>query len=209
MTGKQPFGGFQGNLTAHILAGHRETMPSHVAPVFRDLIQACWAHAPHDRPKLTTLIDRLTQYRYRPPSPDAATCYQLGVQCESQQDDEAAQSYYQRAIDKGGYAKAYTNLGLFHLTGKGRVALDKAQAARYFEKAAEQHHGRALINLGQMLEYGDGVAQDLPRAKQCYQALIEQAQVKKKKKTWAHHKLQRITEKMTAQANNNNAPLSP
>ncbi len=59
-------------------------------------------------------------------------------------------------------------------------------------KGAQGGHARAQFNVAQMLEYGDGVEQNLPQSKQWYQEAAKQGN------TNAIAKLSRIEEKLRA-----------
>src|SRR6185312_13539987 len=58
-----------------------------------------------------------------------------------------------------GIAEAQFNLGARFANGKG-PALDYAQAAHWYRKAAEQSHALAQFNLGVMYAEGQGVLSD-------------------------------------------------
>ena len=58
-----------------------------------------------------------------------------------------------------GVAEAQFSLGLKFANGKG-AALDFAQAAHWYRKAAEQSHALAQLNLGVMYAEGQGVPSD-------------------------------------------------
>jgi len=56
-------------------------------------------------------------------------------------------------------AEVQFHLGLRFASGEG-AALDYAQAAEWYRKAAEQNHFLAQFNLGMMYAHGQGVARD-------------------------------------------------
>jgi TPR repeat protein len=58
-----------------------------------------------------------------------------------------------------GDADSQFGLGLKYSTGAG-IALDFAQAAEWYHKAAKQNHALAQFNLGVMFASGQGVAQN-------------------------------------------------
>jgi TPR repeat protein len=62
-----------------------------------------------------------------------------------------------------GSAAAQFNLGLLHYHGKG-VAENRAEAARWFLRAAEGGFVRAQYRVAGIYEEGDGMEQDLARA---------------------------------------------
>jgi len=70
-------------------------------------------------------------------------------------------------------AKAQFNLGVAYYNGDG-VAQDKAEAVRWFRKAAEQGHADAQFNLGLMYGKGEGVAQDKAEAVRWFRKAAEQ-----------------------------------
>lgn len=55
---------------------------------------------------------------------------------------------------------AQYNLGVLHETGQYGVPLDKAEAARWYHKSAEQGYENAQYNLGVLYLRGEGVEQD-------------------------------------------------
>ena len=71
---------------------------------------------------------------------------------------ESALAAVQAKAD-GGDADAQFSLGLHHSSAVGE-ALDFAQAARWYRKAADQDHPLAQYNLGVMFARGQGVPQD-------------------------------------------------
>ncbi len=125
--------------------------------------------------------------------------YDAGVACEGKGNFAEALVHYQRAIDTGDYFKACTRVGLFYLSGKGGLTQNKAEAAKYLEKGAAQNHIQALHTLGQMLEYGDGIPQDLSRAKDVYQRLMVNPSSTAEQKKFAQAKLIRVAEKIGSQ----------
>jgi TPR repeat protein len=66
-------------------------------------------------------------------------------------------------------AEAQFNLGTFHYAGRG-VPQDKAEAARWYAKAAEQGYAPAQFNLGVQRAKGDGVPLDRVEAYRCLSA---------------------------------------
>jgi len=63
-----------------------------------------------------------------------------------------------------GDAEVQFKLGLKFASGKG-AALDYAQAAEWYRKAADQNHFLAQFNLGMMYAYGQGVARDAAQSR--------------------------------------------
>ncbi len=55
---------------------------------------------------------------------------------------------------------AQYNLGVLHETGQYGVTPDKAEAARWYHKSAEQGYENAQYNLGVLYLRGEGVEQD-------------------------------------------------
>ena len=66
-----------------------------------------------------------------------------------------------------GYGRAYYNLGVMYMEGKG-VKQDYVEAIHYFEKGAAAGDIRAQNNLGYLYDHGLGVKQDLPKAAEFY-----------------------------------------
>ncbi|MBR4985961.1 MAG: sel1 repeat family protein, partial [Proteobacteria bacterium] len=71
------------------------------------------------------------------------------------------------------YANAQYSLGLLYQKGEG-VAQDKAQAAEWYRKAAEQGLGVAQYSLGLLYQKGEGVAQDKAQAVEWIRKAAEQ-----------------------------------
>lgn len=80
-------------------------------------------------------------------------------------------SISQRA--EAGDPQAQYQLGSFYMSGTD-VQLDYRQAAAWYRKAAEQHHGDAEFALGYMYEQGKGVKRDYREARQYYTAAAQQ-----------------------------------
>lgn len=64
---------------------------------------------------------------------------------------------------QGGDAKAQAYVGRIYADGFGRPP-DFAQAAAWYQKAADQGYPQAMIDLGQLYERGQGVAKDADKA---------------------------------------------
>lgn len=98
---------------------------------------------------------------------ECRTLYTKGAEHEKAgRYQEAQQCYLQSAAL--GYGRSEFRLGMFFLQGR-TGAIDKAQAFKYFQKAASHENrdqARACFNLALMLELGDGVTLDLKQA--CY-----------------------------------------
>lgn len=65
----------------------------------------------------------------------------------------------QRNAQAGDRVAQY-NLAVIHETGRFGAPLDKAEAARWYRKSAEQGYENAQYNLGVLYLRGEGVAQD-------------------------------------------------
>ena len=88
-------------------------------------------------------------------------------------DSEArALSMYALSASQGN-ADAHLRLGDFHYYGMGWLEVDKKEAARFYQHAADLHHTHAIFNLGVMHEAGDGVEQDFHLAKRFYDQAAE------------------------------------
>lgn len=61
------------------------------------------------------------------------------------------------------------------------------------------NHPQALHTLGQMLEYGDGIPQDLHRAQELYQRLFDNPLSTVDQQVFAKEKLERVTQKLDGQ----------
>jgi TPR repeat protein len=150
----------------HLLSGKRETIPAEVPAVYAEIIQACWQENPTKRPDLLTIIQLLEKYQIRSASPDGEEYYQQGAKYEKEQDYIQAHTCYEKAVGKN-YYRAKTNLAMFFLQNKGKAKPeDKPKAyPLLLDAASSGHHVRAMFNLAQMFEYGDGVEKkDLAQA---------------------------------------------
>jgi TPR repeat protein len=78
-----------------------------------------------------------------------------------------AMQWFAKAAQTG-YVPAETSLAVGYENGLAQGRPDYQQAAYWFNKAADQDDGYALLNLGVMYEKGWGVPQNLLRAKQLY-----------------------------------------
>jgi TPR repeat protein len=72
-----------------------------------------------------------------------------------------------------GNASAQFNLGNVYRLGRGSVAPDPVEAAKWYRKAAEQGHPYAQFSLGLALYTGDGVKKDIAEAITWYRRSAE------------------------------------
>ncbi|MFB2549745.1 peptidoglycan-binding protein [Ensifer soli] len=72
------------------------------------------------------------------------------------------------AAVKGGDPLAYFEVGARYTEGRG-VKADPAEAAKWYQHAADSGFAPALYRLGNLYEKGTGVARDLPKAKAFYE----------------------------------------
>jgi predicted Ser/Thr protein kinase len=186
VTGKQPYADKkEADIISYVVdKGQRETFPAEMPDVYQKLIQQCWQADPRQRPVLTDILRQLEAYQPRPASPSGEACYQQGLAHEQQKAHEAAYQDYQHSACKG-YMRAYTNLGFFYLKGLGGAPLNKLEAFRYFMKAAESGHVRAMVNVATMLEKEDGVTRDLNQALSWYEKAAAQGDAKASAKAQA------------------------
>ena len=96
-----------------------------------------------------------------------------------------------RPLAEAGDAEAQTALGGLYLAGTG-VALDPAEAARWYRLAAEQGDPVAQLNLGDLYSRGHGVGRDLVQAYLWLSLAAAQG------RRWADRKRREITPLMTA-----------
>lgn len=75
-----------------------------------------------------------------------------------------------------GNAEAQWQVGFMHETSEG-VTQSKEEAAKWYEKAAEQDYSPACNNLGLLYENGNGVKKDLKKAEKYYLKAIKQENV--------------------------------
>lgn len=73
-------------------------------------------------------------------------------------------------LARGGNADAQYLVGLLYDEGGTDLAIDRAEAARWYRLAAEQGHAAASNNLGLLHYRGDGVARDPEEALRLYRA---------------------------------------
>lgn len=87
----------------------------------------------------------------------------------------SAQSTFKALQSKAqaGDARAQFNLGFLYYHGQG-VALDHAQAAHWYNKAAEQGLAEAQVNLGHLYAHGEGIPQDYAQAAVWWHKAAEQ-----------------------------------
>lgn len=69
--------------------------------------------------------------------------------------------------EEAGMDVVLNSIGEAYYYGFGRKT-DYAEAVRFFTKAASMGNGYAMYRLGQCLENGDGIPQDIQRAFDCY-----------------------------------------
>jgi len=170
LTGQKPYahlGLDSRELFKRIRAGYRESIPEDLPKVYADLIRQCWDADPSKRPSLEVIIHKIETNRHA-----AEELYELGSSSEGARKYDEARDYYMRSAGKGS-VRAKTNLGLFFWQGKAGV-VDKPRAFALLSEAAKAGHIRAQFNLGQMLEYGDGVKKDYSQALDWYQKAAAQ-----------------------------------
>lgn len=80
-----------------------------------------------------------------------------------------AVALYARAASLGNHVALY-NLGSFYQSGRGGLMRDDKTAAEYYEQSIVMgsYIDNPLLDLGDMLEKGQGVDQDLNRARALY-----------------------------------------
>ena len=72
-----------------------------------------------------------------------------------------------------GKTAAQKSLGVAYYSGHG-VAADKAEALRWYSKAADQGYAPAQCNLGRAYRDGDGVPRDYDEAARWYRKAADQ-----------------------------------
>lgn len=85
--------------------------------------------------------------------------------------DKAIQ-YLQMAAANGNYPAQFDLASLYN-EGSGGLAMDKTQACKLFEKAAEQGHVRAMHNVGYCYQVGTGGPKDDKKAIEYYTKAAE------------------------------------
>ncbi len=172
----------QGNLIDYANKGEREAIPSSVPSELAEIIRSCWQVDPSKRPSMKTIVGKLEAYQPRPSSPTGEQYYLQGQAEEKQKDFTTAFQSYQKAATKK-YVKAKTNLANFYLQGVPAAGLqqDKPKAYALLVEAAKEGHERAIFNVANMLEYGDGIPQNVGEALTWYQKLaVHNSEAKRK-----------------------------
>lgn len=140
-----------------------------LAEPFATLIKQCWEWDPSKRPDINAALKQLESFQARPASPSAEQYFEMGGASEKAKEYTLAFQRYQRSAEKG-YVKANTNLGYLHLTVEPK---NKPKALECFLVAARAGHVRGMKNAANMLEYGDGVSKDIPKAYLLYQQILK------------------------------------
>ncbi|MFI0434630.1 MAG: Sel1-like repeat-containing protein kinase family protein [Parachlamydiaceae bacterium] len=160
VTGRSPFENVSVvQVMQKVQRGEREVMSRDIPPSCRELITACWSTHPLNRPTASQVAQVLHSFD------DSLFCfgqedYELGVAAEKAGEMARAYQFYLRSSEQG-YFKSFTSLGLFFLQGLGGQQVDKVKAQDYLERAAAGGHGRAMFNLGKMMEKEGNGAQAL------------------------------------------------
>ena len=81
-----------------------------------------------------------------------------------------------------GDAEAQFGLGELRWDGTDELAKDRAEAAKWIRKAAEQGHAKAQHMLGYMYKNGEGVAMDRAEAVKWYRKAAEQGDERAQRK---------------------------
>lgn len=131
-------------------AGRRPETPSDTP--MKELIEACWRHDEHTRPKLYEIVDRLEASRLA--SPDGETLYESGIAAHKAGDVISARDYYKRACEKK-FIKGFTSLGMLMFDGIGGEAVNKPKGIKYLTHAAKKGHVRAMYCLADAYEKSD------------------------------------------------------
>lgn len=157
--------------------GNREMIPSEVPETCHALIKACWSPHVAARPtasQVTQTLQLIDEAAFRPPSPTGLEDYERGIVAEKAGRMAEAYEAYKRSSEKK-YFKSLTSLGLFLLQGLGGQEVNKGLAQAYLEEAAADGHGRAMFNLGRMMEKGDNETQtvDIGKALFWYEKALE------------------------------------
>ena len=98
--------------------------------------------------------------------------YEDGVTAYGRGNFPAALGEFQ-GLARQGDAAAQFYLGIMYENGLG-VARDRAEAAKWYRRAAEQGHANAQFHLGAMYVHGMGVARDRAEAAKWYRRAAEQ-----------------------------------
>lgn len=160
-----------------IKRGKREVIPSEIPETCSTLIKACWSPNVAARPtasQVAQALQLIDEAEFRPPSPTGLEDYERGVIAEKAGHMTEAYEAYKRSSEKK-YFKSFTSLGLFLLQGLGGQEVNKGLAQTYLEQAAADGHGRAMFNLGRMVEKGDNETQtvDIEKALFWYEKALK------------------------------------
>jgi len=95
-----------------------------------------------------------------------ANNYQLGLEAYSNEDNETAITYFEKACDKRNSDACY-KIGLIYFQD-GTIEKNPLKANRYFDKACEFGSSQGCLDLGTIYGAGLGVKTDYFKAKQYY-----------------------------------------
>ncbi|GAB4391216.1 MAG: hypothetical protein Tsb005_00040 [Gammaproteobacteria bacterium] len=147
-----------------------------LAPAAQQLIADCCQYDAKLRPTIETVLKRLTQMNANTLSSE--DYYHQAINHEKNHKPDKAYDCYHKATEiEPQFAKAYTNLGFFKLTGTGCTA-NLQEAYRYILRGANAGHVRAMYNLGVMFQKGEGVERDLAAAAMWYKKAGDQGDSK-------------------------------
>lgn len=173
LTEKRPYSDFQNDpvgLSIQLKRGYREKLPPDIPEVYADIICRAWETDPSRRIHCDEIIDKLSHYLPRPTTPPEEV-YERGLKWDHEKSFDEAMRCYDLAARRGCF-RALTNIGLFRLKGIAG-APNKKQAYELLCYAANRGHARAQINLGIMLEWGDGIPRNLSEALKWYEQALQ------------------------------------
>lgn len=173
--------------------GELPEMPADLPVNIRLFIELCCASKPENRPdwpKIQAWLEKNMNPEF---------LYQEGSGFEKRQEYIKARMYYE-ASDAAGYAKAPAQLALMAIQGHGNFLPNAKIAFQFFKKGHERHHLRSTLNLAECLAKGMGeVEQDIPKAVELYQQLINARDLDPRMKEEAINRLDNITTRLQFQ----------
>jgi small GTP-binding protein len=173
LTGRNPFPALHTSyvIQDHVVHGERPPLTDAISPAFGSLISGCWDDHPLFRPSFkqifcflnTDLFDQnsLREYKQRIVIP--SSILDSLPPLDSYNEGPSAEMRNLVASADGGDGENANRVGCLLRDGEYWV-MNCARAAHYFKIAADNGHTRGMVNLGLMLEAGEGLPSDPAQA---------------------------------------------
>jgi serine/threonine protein kinase len=176
------------NAVPNLMNGNGQAIFDQFPAAFENLIKLCCDKNPGARPKSQDIINYLENIKQtNTASPVAANysnhnhsfaqsqaLYSQAKAAELNKNYQLAFNLYQQAANIGNI-DAIANVGSYLVQGLGGIPIDKVTGKKHLVDAAQKGQPRAQYNLAQMLEFGDGCAQDLQEANYWYALAANQS----------------------------------